>query len=320
MKTTNVIYCPECHKSVAFIMKTEERFGIIKGVKYPYSAKIARCEYCNEELDAYNDENLKSLYDMYRNKHDLISLEKIREIPMMYGIGKRAFSMLLGWGELTFTRYFDGYLPTKQYSDILQKLYDDPSGYRTLLEEGKNSINDVAYRKSRHAIQKLLSIDSVPIMKVAGYIQQAKKDLSSFRLQKLLYYVQGVSSSFMPGPLFLDPCEAWENGPVYREVFQKFRSNTIDDVLGDLLADDERDLVDSVLTCFGRYDGDTLVLFTHNEPPWLDARGDLPADAPSEKIIPLESIIRYFAKVKNDYHMTSSMDMERYARDMFQRV
>jgi uncharacterized phage-associated protein len=305
---------------VAFSTQCKEQSGVIKGAEYPYNAMIAYCQNCNEELDVYNDENLKSLYDAYRGVHRLISLEKIREIPIMYGIGKRMLSLLLGWGELTFTRYYDGYLPTKQYSDVLQKLYDNPLQYQTLLEEGKNSISETALHKSKRAIQKLLSVNQTQIMKVTGYLQQQKRDLSSYRLQKLLYYIQGVSALFCSEPLFLDPCEAWENGPVYREVFLKYKNNAIDDILGDLLADDEKEIINGVLECFGRYDGDTLVLFTHNETPWTETRGDLPADAPSDRIIPLESIIKYFTKVRDDYKMTSITDMKQYAHDMFKRV
>jgi len=64
-------------------------------------------------------------------------LEKILEIPQKYNIGKRPISLLLGWGEMTFTRYCDGDMPTKQYSDVLQRIYDDPAFYLSLLEENK---------------------------------------------------------------------------------------------------------------------------------------------------------------------------------------
>jgi uncharacterized phage-associated protein len=320
METRNIAYCPECHKTVKFIMRREGQLGTIKGEKYPYSAMVASCVHCGEELDVYNDENLKLLYDAYREAHNIIPLEKIREIPAMYGIGKRMLSLLLGWGEQTFTRYYNGYVPTKQYSDVLKEMYDNPSHYSAILEKGRNSINELTYRRSKLAIQKLLSVEPITIMKVAAYLRRAKDDLSSYRQQKLLYYTQGVSAAFCPKPLFSEPCEAWANGPVYREVFYKNKENAINDVLADLLSDEERAVVDNVLECFGRYDGDTLVDFTHMETPWIEARGDLPADAPSERIIPLESIVRYFSKVRDDYGMTSMMDMKRYAQDMFQRA
>ena len=62
-------------------------------------------------------------------------------------------------------------------------------------------------------------------------------------------------------------------------MFYKYKNDSIDKMLGDLLNADERETIDDVLECFGLYDGDTLVLFTHNETPWIETRGDLPPDA-----------------------------------------
>jgi len=313
-------FCYECLEDVSFITANEDRFCMVRGAEYPYKRMVARCAHCNEELNAFNDENLKLAYDAYRDANNIISLEKIREIPVMFGIGKRVLSTLLGWGALTFSRFYDGDLPTKQYSDVLQKLYDEPWRYMTVLEAGKDAISEVAYRKSRLAIQELLSADATPILKVAGYLRGKKKDLSSFRLQKLLYYIQGVSAAFMAEPMFLDPCDACANGPVYRVVLDKYGDDTINPNLGNFLTEDECKTVDSVLECFGCFDGDTLALFTHNEAPWIDTRGNLPSDAESDMVIPLDSIKRYFDKVKADYSMTSMSDMSSYVRDLLVRI
>jgi len=297
-------------------MQREEKYASIKGVKYPYLAKVARCVHCNEQLDVYHDENLKLGYDAYRDAHNLISLEQIREIPEMYNIGKRVLSTLLGWGEHTFTRFYDGYLPTKEYSDTLKKLYNSPAEYRQILEDGRSDLTEVAYKKSKLALQKILSVDSTSIMKTAGYLKQKKEDLSSFRLQKLLYYSQAMSLAFNSEPIFTDLPEAWANGPAYPEVYYKNRDKVIDEGLGNLLTNEEQETVNCVLECFGRYDGDTLVEITHREDPWINARGDLPPDAPSNNTISLESINDYFSKVKDKNKMKVMMDMRIYAQNM----
>jgi len=297
-------------------MQKEEQYAPIKGEKYPYLAKVARCIHCNEKLDVYNDENLKLGYDAFREANNIISLEQIREIPEMYNIGKRVLSSLLGWGEHTFTRYYEGYLPTKEYSDKLKKLYNSPTEYRKILEEGRSDLAEVAYNKSKLAVQKFISVDPTAIMKVTGYLKQKKEDLSSYRLQKLIYYTQAISSVFKPEPLFIDLPEAWANGPAYPEVYYKNRDRLIDNSLGDLLNGEEREVVDCMLECFGIYDGDTLVEITHREDPWVKARGDLPPDAPSNEIISLESIFEYFSNVKNKSKMRSMIDMRKYAQDM----
>jgi hypothetical protein len=80
------------------------------------------------------------LYDVYRQNNGIISLEKILEIPRKYNIGKRPLSLLLGWGEMTFSKYCEGDMPTKQYSNILLKIYDDPAYYKELLEKNKDNL------------------------------------------------------------------------------------------------------------------------------------------------------------------------------------
>ncbi|MCI7443156.1 MAG: hypothetical protein MSA89_08760, partial [Clostridium sp.] len=103
--------------------------GTIKGVEYHYTGKEAHCIDCDAlvYVPEINDYNLKALYDVYRATNNIISLEHILEIPKKYSIGKRPLSLLLGWGEQTFSRYCDGDIPTKQYSEMLTKIYDDPS-------------------------------------------------------------------------------------------------------------------------------------------------------------------------------------------------
>lgn len=111
----------------------------LKDKKYSYIGKKATCVDCGSEIYVaeVNDFNLKSLYDVYRQENNIISLEMILDIPKKYSIGKRPLSLLLGWGESTFSRYCDGDMPTKQYSETLKKIYDEPAYYLDILEKIK---------------------------------------------------------------------------------------------------------------------------------------------------------------------------------------
>ncbi|MDD6419670.1 MAG: DUF4065 domain-containing protein [Clostridium sp.] len=46
--------------------------------------------------------------------------------------------------------------------------------------------------------------------------------LTHLKLQKLLYYAQGISLSLNNNVLFNDQIEAWNHGPVIKSVFEKF--------------------------------------------------------------------------------------------------
>ena len=106
---------------------------------YRYAGKRSFCKECNSEVfvSNINDYNLKNLYNEFRKQNNIISLEHILEIPKKYNIGKRPLSLLLGWGEQTFSRYCDGDMPTKQYSMILERIFNEPSYYLELLESNK---------------------------------------------------------------------------------------------------------------------------------------------------------------------------------------
>lgn len=63
-----------------------------------------------------------------------------------------------------------------------------------------------------------------------------------------------------------------------------------------------------------------LEKFTHSETPWLKTRGNLPANANSDRIIPKSIIGEYFSAVKQKYNMLTPYDIETYAQTMFGRI
>ena len=130
-----IVFCPECRQDVRFSVKEKPDSAELKGEVYEFISNTAYCDECGTEVYApeIEDENLKALYDVYRQKYGIISLEDIRAIPEKYNIGKRPLSLLLGWGEQTFSRYYEGDMPTKQYSEKLQQVLSDPA-YLSLLE------------------------------------------------------------------------------------------------------------------------------------------------------------------------------------------
>ena len=73
---------------------------------------------------------------------------------------------------MTFSRYCEGDMPTKQYSDILQKIYDDPAYYKELLEKNKDNLKSLqAYEKSKRKVQELLGEENKTGSKLDSIIQ-----------------------------------------------------------------------------------------------------------------------------------------------------
>lgn len=129
---TKKVFCEECRNDVDYIVATTLMTGSIREKEYSYIGKETHCAECGSHIyvPEISDANLRALYDAYRQANGIITLDQIREIPVKYAIGKRPLSLLLRWREQTFSRYYDGDMPTKQYSDILVRIYNEPSSNR----------------------------------------------------------------------------------------------------------------------------------------------------------------------------------------------
>ena len=329
MENKDFIFCESCFKEVDCIVKDNiPMIGEIKNIKYKYLGKEAYCKECGSIV--YNptvlEYNIEALYDKCREVNGLISLQKIREIPKKYHIGKRPLSLLLGWGEHTFSRFYEGNLPTKQYSDILVKIYDNPKYYLELLETNKGRLSSsVTYQKSYKATNTLLQhkFDS-KILVAAQYLINHCEDITALTLQKALYYTQGLYSAFYGDFIFKDDCEAWVHGPVYRNVYQEYKEYEYRTIQPDksitdfsCLSKNEITVLNYVSDYFCTFSGKVLEYFTHQEQPWINCRKGMPLLAASDKIIPKAEIKDYFCSIKDKYGIDELSDVRIYTEDMF---
>lgn len=323
------VFCEECRNDVSYVETSVPTVGTIKEKKYHYVGKEAHCTECGSQLfiSELSDFNLRALYEVYRKENGIISLEQIREIPEKYSIGKRPLSLLLGWGEQTFSRYTDGDIPTKQYSDTLLRIYNDPAFYSELLEANKENLKStLAYEKSRKATTALLSANLSAESKISiviQYLLNQCEDITPLALQKALYYIQGFYFAFYQTFLFPEDCQAWVHGPVYRDIYFQYRDyrfdpiEKADDFDVSVFSSGEKAICDSVINNICCYSGKVLEHFTHNESPWLTTRGELPITAPSDRVIKKALIGDYFSTVKAKYNMVNPNDIKKYAQDMF---
>lgn len=118
------------------------------------------------------------------------------------------------------------------------------------------------------------------VQDVAGYILRARGPMTAMKLQKLVYYCQAWSLVWDEKPLFPEKIEAWANGPVVYELYDKHRGQF--KLTGwqwgnpGALTKDERETVDAVLSFYGDKPSQWLSDLTHRERPWREARQGLP--------------------------------------------
>lgn len=129
-----------------------------------------------------------------------------------------------------------------------------------------------------------------------------EKVLTTWKLQKLIYYSQAWSLVWDEKELFDAPIQAWANGPVCPELYGKHKgmfSIQSGSVGGDasLLTPDERDTVDSVLSHYGDKSGQWLSDLSHEESPWRDARNGLRPSDVSKIEISHEAMAGYYSSI-----------------------
>jgi len=108
--------------------------------------------------------------------------------------------------------------------------------------------------------------------------EESGEAISNLKLQKLVYYAQGVFLALNDDPLFGEPIEAWTHGPVVAELYHRFKEHGSDAIPFNDEIDLEkydtktREVLDEVYQFFGQFSGWKLRNMTHEEPPWANAR------------------------------------------------
>lgn len=101
--------------------------------------------------------------------------------------------------------------------------------------------------------------------------------LSNLKLQKMVYYAQGLYLAMHNKPIFKDEIKAWNYGPVIPELYTKYKkygsagipvsgsfdSNSIDD--------DMKRFLDEVYSAFGQFSATRLSDLTHTDECWIKA-------------------------------------------------
>ena len=326
-------FCENCRDMVEYTVAKEDKTKEIKGKEISCVGKEAYCKECDSTVfvQEIRDHNLKKLDIAYRKSEDIILLSDIKKIVDKYNVGKRPLSKLLGWGESTLTRYLNGDIPSKNYSNTLKNVLEDPEYMHNLLEQNKERVTEHAYKSCKKAIDEITATvepkTEDKIDSVVKYILKEAADITPLALQKLLYYTQSFYKVFYDEFLFEEDCEAWIHGPVYRDIYYKYKKYGYDPIENNNidfkeieLNKPEKEILDSVINNFGRYSGKVLEEMTHKEKPWLITRKGLKDDETCSRIIKKELIDDYFSQIKEKYNILSVSDIKDYSIEHFKKI
>lgn len=130
--------------------------------------------------------------------------------------------------------------------------------------------------------------------------QEAGDVVTHLKIQKLLYFAEAWTQIVLNRDLFEENFEAWAHGPVVREVYNIFRGNNWDPLSATRDAidfdSDVEDVLRQVFESYGEASAKTLERMTHNDQPWINARGDAAPEERCTTIIPKTEIKEYYTK------------------------
>ena len=219
------VYCPYCKKEVEY--KIEKRdLKEFRGIEVNTFENVAICNECNQDLyiNEIENENNERIYQIYREKANIINAEDIIKLREKYDISQRELTSILGFGKMTINRYERGGVPTKSQSDYIKLLIENDDKFIEKVKEAyeKNNINEKTYNKIiseevekdiskmevqdniRRYLKSVLnrkpdiyngykSLDLEKVENIISYIASKVRNLTITSLNKYLWYIDMLS-------------------------------------------------------------------------------------------------------------------------------
>lgn len=323
--------CFECGTKGNYEFKDTIRVYEGDGYYFEMLVNVPFCATCGAPI--YDEEIEKEIAqkanEKIRGQRKIITREEILEILKQYNISQKFLSKLLGWGEITLTRYIGGnYTPSIANSNRLKEL-KNPYIFQMLLqnyrEQQFGEDEDKLVKKAQDKVDcelGKLSKDQGRIFSVANwFLAQSSEEMpiTHLALQKLLYFTQSWSMILLEKEMFHDDCQAWAHGAVYPKVydfFKWFKYNPLPKV-GEVLEFDGNEL--KVLNAikkyyFDVYNAKALEEICHREEPYIKARKGCSDGESCNVVIGKGDITSYYKKIccQFDIKLSNMVNMKQY--------
>ena len=316
--------CSECGAENEYELKEDIRRYQGDGYDFDLKVRAPFCSRCgslisNEEIES---EIASAANERIREIRGIITKEEIINILKKYHVSQKYLSKLLGWGEITLTRYVSGgYTPNRNNSEKLKAINDPYVLKKIMIDQVEERNGEI---ENEALFQKLLDNVNLQIEKVENakgkifqianwFLSQATEEnyMTHLALQKLLYFSQGWNYVFNNRSLFQDDCEAWVHGAVYRSVFDTFKKfkykplPVIDKKIK--IPKEELDVLEYVKKYyFDVYNAKSLEKICHLEKPYILTRKEYEIDQNCEEIIEKDLIRDYYVSIAQNYNISKN--------------
>ena len=161
IKDLNDFECPYCDSKDGVVPIEEEFEQEYKGVNVKFKQKGFYCSRCKEKFQTGGqlDGNLLLIKDVYRKKVGLLTSSEIASIRKKFKLSQADFSLMLGLGEVTITRYESKSIQDSTYDMLIRNVSQDNLFALELLEKNKSSFSKEKYNKIKSTIEEFIAED-----------------------------------------------------------------------------------------------------------------------------------------------------------------
>lgn len=281
-------------------------------------------EIFDRDIEIENDIHL---YDIYKKQMGLLTTSEIKKIRKKYEMNQKEFALALGLGEITIHRFENGSIQTESVDAVI-RLSENPEIMFDLLIKNQINFAEEVYQKllkkvsllkkyKEHKIaefnsndffslnfktEKVESVAKQLIFKYNSKVDMMSKKyalnnignaeyITPLKIQKLLYYIQGISAVIFGEKAFDNDILAWSYGPVVNEIYHIYNGRRpIESGKDNIkISDGLNKVIDIVISSYGQIEAEKLIDLTHDEEPWINTEKD--------KVIDFELIKKYFKQV-----------------------
>lgn len=151
-------------------------------------------------------------------------------------------------------------------------------------------------------------MENTTIYDVANYFllradSESGSVITHLKLQKLCYYANSWHLAFEGETIFDQEFQAWAHGPVCAELWHQYKSYGFkaipapDIAVNNNFTDKQIETLEEVWNVYGDYDAKYLEKLTHQEDPWIEARGSCPHGDSCNNLISTETMRRYYSSL-----------------------
>lgn len=168
--TKELLDCPLCGEIHELELWNRVSQSIVKNDIVEYREYVFKCLNSSEDDNEfvsgkYLDINLLAARDAYRMMHGLLTSQEIIEIRKQYQLTQSELAHLLGWGEVTITRYETKLIQDSTYDQMLRMIKSNPLFALQSLERNETSFNEERFNQIHKQIENQINSSGLSYLK-----------------------------------------------------------------------------------------------------------------------------------------------------------